>query len=297
MQVVGVRYRRTTPSSADERGLDAYAGSNVYASASIPFDIEEPTIAFDELTGDAVEDIGRFNGKIANAIAGARRSGSVILMTGGDCSHATGVVGGLQDAYGRDLRLGLVWFDAHGDFNTPAISQSGSLGGMPVAVCAGLAHPSWRKGAHIRTPVPTSRIVLACTRNLDVNEKALIRTTDVAMAALADDFPGEPLTEAIERLSAECDAIYLHIDADILDQSLIPSHGNGEPDGPNIAQTVAGIDSVLSTGKVVAMALVSIYNTGGSGAVSVRSGIQLLRHGLESWQGYGTAELPFASSV
>jgi len=67
LQVVGVRYRHTTPSAADERGLDAYAGSNVYASARVPFDIEEPMIAPDELTGDAVQDLGRFNGVIADA--------------------------------------------------------------------------------------------------------------------------------------------------------------------------------------------------------------------------------------
>ncbi len=149
LQVIGIRYRRTTPAVADERGLDAYAAANVYASADIPFDIEEPMIVMDELSGDAVEDLGRFNGKIADAVASARRSGSVILMTGGDCTHATGVVGGMQDAHGPELRLGLVWFDAHGDFNTPATSQSGSLGGMPVK------NPAYKAG-HLKT-TPTAR--------------------------------------------------------------------------------------------------------------------------------------------
>ena len=295
LQVIGIRYRRTTQSIADERGLDAYAASGVYASAEVPFDIEEPTIVLDELSGDAVEDLGRFNGKIADAVAAARRSGAAILMTGGDCSHVTGVVGGLQDTHGPALRLGLVWFDAHGDFNTPSTSQSGSLGGMPVAVCAGLAHPKWREGSHIEAPLPTNRIVLVGVRNLDRAEESLIRATGVTIAAPSPGFPGEPLQTAIERLSEQCDAVYLHIDADILDQTLVPSHGTGEPNGPDIAQTVAAIDAVMATGKVVALALVSIYNQGDEGKTSIASGIELLRGGLQSWRNHGAADLRLIS--
>ena len=294
VQVLGIRYRRTTPAVEDERGLDAYATSNVYAVAGAPFDIEEPTISLDRLSGDAVLDLGLLNGEIADAVATARRSGSVILMTGGDCTHVTGVIGGLQDAHGPTLRLGLVWFDAHGDFNTPSTSLSGMLGGMPVAVCAGLAHPRWREGSHIASPLPTNRIVLVDVRNLDRDEATLIATTDAVIAAPAAGFPGERLETAIERLSEQCDAVYLHIDADILDESLVPSHGTKEPNGPNVAQTTAGIDTVMATGKVVALALVSIYNHGDEGKTSVASGIELLRGGLQSWRQHGTVNLPLA---
>ena len=294
LQVIGIRYRRTTPAAEDERGLDAYAASGVYAAAEVPYDIVEPTISVDQLSGDAVKDLSRLNGKIADAVAAARQSGSVILMTGGDCTHVTGVVGGLQDAHGPTLRLGLVWFDAHGDFNTPRTSLSGMLGGMPVAVCAGLAHPSWREGSHIAVPLPTNCIVLVDVRNLDEAEAALIQATDAVIASPAPGFPGERLETAIEQLSEQCDAICLHIDADILDESLVPSHGTKEPNGPDIEQTMAAIDTVMATGKVVALALVSIYNQGDDGATSVKSGIELLRGGLQSWRDYGTVDLPLA---
>jgi arginase len=294
LRVIGIRYRRTTPALADERGLDAYEASNVYASASIPFDITEPSISADEVSGDAVLALGRFNGRIADAVAAARRAGAAVVMTGGDCSHATGVVGGLQDAHGASLKLGLVWFDAHGDFNTPTTSQSGSLGGMPVAVCAGLAHPAWREAAHIVSPIPTNRIVLVDVRNLDKVEAALIQATDVTIASSAPEFPGESLDEAMEQMSAQCDAIYLHIDADILDESLVPSHGTKEPEGPSIAQTVVAINTVMGTGKVVALALVSIYNNGNAGGISVDSGIELLRGGLQSWRVNGSVDSPLA---
>jgi arginase len=295
LQILGIRYRRTTPAVGDERGLDAYASSGAYAAAGAPFDIDEPTIAPERLSGDAAEDLGRLTGEIARAVAVARRAGSTILMTGGDCTHVTGIVGGLQDAHGSASRLGLVWFDAHGDFNTPRTSLSGMLGGMPVAVCAGLAHPQWREGSHMSSPLPTNRIVLVDVRNLDEAEAALIRATDAAIAAPAPGFAGEPLETAIGRLSEQCDAIYLHIDADILDETLVPSHGTKEPGGPNIEQTVSAIDTVMATGKVVALSLVSIYNQGDTGAISMKSGIDLLRGGLQSWHAHGTTRLPLVN--
>jgi len=294
LQVVGIRYRRTTPAVPGERGLDAYACSNVYASAGVPFSIEEPRDIRTEPSRGALDDLGRFSGVIADAVASARRSGSVVLMTGGDCAHATGVVGGLQDTHGAALRLGLVWFDAHGDFNTSRTSQSGSLGGMPVAVCAGLAHPRWREGAHIVSPLPTNRILLVGARNLDEAEAALIAATDTAISAIAPEFPGECLKTEAERLSSACDIIYLHIDADILDESFVPSHGTKEPNGPSIEQTLAAIDTVMATGKVVALALVSIYNQGVAGATNMKSGIELLKGSLQSWRDHGTADLPLS---
>ncbi|MBU0595627.1 arginase family protein [Candidatus Bipolaricaulota bacterium] len=296
LSVVGVRYRTTTPAEDDERGLDAYAASGVYASAGVPFHVVEPRLPETAPSIDLVLSLGFLNGAIAEAVAAGRRTGAAILMTGGDCTHVTGVVGGLQDAHGPGLRLGLVWFDAHGDFNTPETTPSGMLGGMPVAVCAGLAHAPWRELSHIAAPIPTDRILFVDVRNLDPPEEDLIWATDASVAAVAPGFPGEDLAGAVARLDATCDAIALHIDADILDASLVPSHGTKEPNGPDLEETAAAIETVMATGKVVTLALVSIYNRGDEGRLSMASGIELLRRGLASWRTHGTASLPVANS-
>jgi len=295
LEAVGVRYRTTMPAEDDERGLDAYAASGVYESAGVPIRMVEPVQPGSAPMDDPVLSIGFLNGAIADSVAAARRDGAAILMTGGNCTHVTGVVGGLQDVHGAGLRLGLVWFDAHGDFNTPETTPSGMLGGMPVAVCAGLAHAPWRELSHIAAPIPTDRILFVDVRNLDPPEADLIWATDAAVAAPAPGFPGEDLAGAVARLDATCEAIYLHIDADILDASLVPSHGTKEPNGPDLDETAAAIDTVMATGKVVAFALVSIYNRGEEGLVSVSSGIELLRRGLISWRSHGTASLPVTS--
>ena len=111
--------------------------------------------------------------------------------------------------------IGLVWFDAHGDCNTPRTTRSGMLGGMPVAVCAGLAHPGWRERSHTAAPLPTDRILMVDVRNLDPEEEQLIRATDITIAA-APGFPGADLARSVAGFGARCDLHYLHIDSDIL---------------------------------------------------------------------------------
>lgn len=291
LQVIGVRYRRSTPVSGDERALDAYVASNVYHAAQVPVDIFEPSLAPDAKSHDEIENLGLFGGIIADAVSAARRDGRAILMTGGDCTHATGVLGGLQDVHGSGARIGLVWFDAHGDFNTPKTTLSGMLGGMPVAVCAGLAHPRWRERSHIATPLPTDRILMVDVRNLDPLEEQLIRATDIVVAAPAPGFPGADLEKAVTDLARRCDMLYLHIDSDILDASFVPNHGTRESHGPNMEQVQAAIDVVMKTGQVVAFAVVSVYGEGQGNQVSVASGIRLIRSGLESWRLHGLPAL------
>jgi arginase len=287
LQVIGVRYRGSRPAQNDERALNAYAASKVYEAGNVPYDIIEPTWPEDMRSEIETDNLGLFGGSIAEAVAAARSAGKAVLMTGGDCSHITGVLGGLQDAHGAHACIGLVWFDAHGDFNTPKTTLSGMLGGMPVAVCAGLAFPKWREGSHIAAPLPTDRILMVDVRNLDPPEAQLIGATDITIAAVADGFPGENLDKAVAELAGHVDYIYLHIDSDILDEAFVPNHGTVEPNGPDMDQVLGAVDAVMATGKVVAYAVVSVYGEGDGREVSVASGIELIRGGLKAWHRYG----------
>ncbi|MCB8944663.1 MAG: arginase family protein [Ardenticatenaceae bacterium] len=288
VQVIGIRYRRTELAERDERSLDAYKTAGVYEQAGVPFTVVEPKIYEDERVEDEPLNLGVLGGRVAEEAAEARRQGKGVLMTGGDCTHITGVVGGLQDAHGSEARIGLVWFDAHGDFNTPNTTLSGMLGGMPVSVCAGLSFPQWREGSHIAAPLPTDRILMVDVRNLDVPEEQLIRATAVRIARVAEGFNGDvDLETAVTQLAHRCDYIYLHIDSDILDESYVPNHGTKEPDGPSMDQVAAAIETVMATGKVAALAVVSVYGEGEGSEVAVASGIELIQAGLKSWRRHG----------
>ncbi len=291
LQVVGVRYVGDRPAPGDERALDAYARAGVYDAAGAHVAIVEPRFPETERTDNREVNLGLINGAIADAVAAARREDRALLLTGGNCTHITGILGGLQDAHGPELRVGLVWFDAHGDFNTPQTTITGSLGGMPVAVCAGLAFPRWREGSHIVAPLPTDRIVMVDVRNLDPAEEALVRAVGIPIAAAAEGFPGEPLGPTIDDLATRCDALYLHIDADILDERFTPDHSTKEPNGPDMAHVLAAVDRVMATGKVIAFAVVSVYAGGPNREIDVASGKELVRGGLESWRRHGMPKL------
>src|SRR4051812_28928759 len=287
LHITGVRYRGSRPAQGDERALDAYTRANVYHCAELPCSYQE--VMFPEHLRSAAEpdNLGLIGGVIAESIAAACRAGAGALLTGGDCTHSTGVLGGLQAAHGPEARIGLVWFDAHGDCNTPKTTRSGMLGGMPVAVCAGLAHPGWRERSYIVAPLPTDRILIVDVRNLDPEEAQLIRATDITLAAAAAGFPGADLASSVATLAGRCDLLYLHIDSDILDASLVPNHGTREPNGPSMAQVLSAIEMVMATGKVAALAVVSVYGEGEGSAISVASGIELIGSALKAWHQYG----------
>jgi arginase len=291
LHVVPLRYGGSRRESPDATPVDAYAASGAYAALGGEPTIVEPQFPEQRRSNDPIIDLGLIGGEIADAVAQGRRNGKPVLVVGGNCAAVPGVVGGLQQAHGPAARIGLVWFDAHGDFNTPKTTLSGMLGGMPVAVSAGLAYRQWREMSKQEAPLPTDRIVMVDVRNLDAPEEQLVRATDVVIAAPAAGFPGEDLETAIQQLAERCDMLYLHIDSDILDERYVPNHGTREPNGPNMEQVLAAVDTVMATGKVVTFAIVSVWQDGEGGDVSLASGLELLRGGLESWRRHGTPEI------
>ena len=290
VHVVQIRYHGSEPVAAGSDPVPAYAASGVYDHMGAAT-IVEPAFPEDRRVEEPTDNLGIFGGEIAAAVAEGRRAGRPVLVLGGNCASVPGVIGGLQQAHGPDARIGLVWFDAHGDFNTPRTTLSGMLGGMPVAVSAGLAYPRWREMSMQSTPLPTNRIVMVDVRNLDPAEEQLIRATDVVIAAPAEGFPGEDLQTAIDALAAECDLIYLHIDSDILDERYVPNHHTVEPNGPSMEQVLAAVDTVMATGKVVTYAIVSVWANGEGGDTAVASGVELREGGVAAWKGGGVASL------
>jgi arginase len=288
---------REASTSADGRGLGLNNAAGVLEAGgffdSIPSlgveieGITHPEPVAMDISDDPTVRLGAFNAQIANAASRAIARGAQPFLVGGTCSHLPGMVGGLEQAYGATARIGLIWMDAHGDFNTPRTSYSQMLGGMPVAVVAGLCYPSWREQAGISSPMPTDRILMIDVRNLDDREEALIRSTDVTIARFGKNGETDEIVAAIDALAKKVDYLYLHIDSDILDIAFQPNHPTAEPNGPDDKTIDALIERVMGTGKVVALAVVSINPEEPGGAISLASGQQMMRTGLRSWASAG----------
>jgi arginase len=232
-----------------------------------------------ELAENPVDDVTLLSSRISKEVAKGSAGGKKVMMIGGNCACVPGMFGGLQQGLGATTRIGLVWVDAHGDFNTPYTTPGGILGGMPVAVIAGLCHAGWRNEAGIEAPLPTDRILMVGVRKIYPGEDHLVNASDITVVPIV----GPELGEAVDELAAKTDMLYLHVDLDILDPSLIPAHMAQEPEGPDVAQTIAALERVFDTGKVGAFALVSLYATRPGGDESIAVAIEMLRPCLERW--------------
>jgi arginase len=168
------------------------------------------------------------NRHLAELIAEERREGNFVIALESDCSATMGALAGLQMSGVK--RIGMVWYDAHADFNTPETTLSGMLGGMPVAISAGLCLERLRKQSGLESAIDPRNIVMVGLRDVDPLEMELLRLHGV------ETVEAEPalVKEAVEHLADRVDAIYVHIDWDVLDPRDIPTAGLPVPKGPRL---------------------------------------------------------------
>src|SRR5918994_2061093 len=285
----------TVPYRYDERGEGLGAGPDALLAAGLPDQLRAAGIRLAgpheahldpalQVEGRTALNIGRLGADTARLVAAARRKGDGALVLVGDDTAAIGVVSGLEQAASPATAIGVVWVDAHGDFNTPETSFSGILAGMPVAIMAGLAGPLWREAAGLATPVATGNIVLAGVRELDEKEEELIRSTDLQVVPATELCDGDDFARAIDRLAQRCALLYLHVDLDVLDPRFVPSASTPSANGLSIEELVAAMATVLQSGKVAAVTISSLNpGAGARGERSVASAMKTIEGALPAW--------------
>lgn len=176
-----------------------------------------------------------------------------------NCNDLLGMLAGLKyDAAGNTNRVGLVFIDAHGDFNVPETTLSGMLGGMPVAVAAGHALNNLRNTAGLAEPLPMSHIVWGGVRDLDPLERERFNEYEVQQFSVDDIRELTPnLRRHIETLAERVDYIYVHIDMDVLDPAEVPGHGLAVANGPSSRELADAIALWFENPKTVALGIAS----------------------------------------
>jgi arginase len=203
--------------------------------------------------GDPWERLAVLYEEVARAVtADAGLGGCPVVLTG-DCAISLGIMAGLQRA-GADP--GVVWFDAHGDVQTPETTASGYLPGMPLRLLTGYRPELIATRLGLR-PVPEQRIVLAGARDLDPPEEtylagAAIRRREVSGLAAdhlrSADLPGGPL--------------YVHVDLDVIDGAGLPGLRFPVPGGPGAAELADALRMLLATGQVAAFGIACSWHPG-----------------------------------
>lgn len=159
-------------------------------------------------------------------MASRQRRFPVILA--GNCMASLGVLGGLPSG-----RIGIVWFDAHGDLHTPETTRSGFLDGMALATAMGLCWTRLTTAVPGFHPVRAADVLLLGARDLDEAELKRIDELEIFWRN-AEAIRADPAAVEVEldRLADEVDRVHLHLDLDVLDpEGLAPANAFASPGG------------------------------------------------------------------
>jgi len=221
---------------------------------------------------DPLGPILQINRAVAEAVSQAAAIGLLPVILGGDCMLALGIIAGLAAAR-PGQKLGVAWFDAHGDFNTPEISETGFLPGMPLACLTGHGLQDLRKNLDIET-LDENHVILLGVRDLDPQEKELLEATPISYLSPAD-VEKEHTQVVAEHHFRNVAGLYLHLDVDVLDPSAMPGTDYRTPKGLSPETMHAAIQSVKAVQPIVAIALTGL-NPEVERTQSVDTAIQLL---------------------
>jgi arginase len=183
---------------------------------------------------------------LADSVAGSAAAGERPVSIAGDCCTAIGVLAGLQRA-GIDPFL--IWFDAHGDFNTPETTPSGFLGGMPLAMLVGKGDLAMSRAVGAAS-LPENRVILTDGRDLDPEEARALQVSEICHIPETSALPGAPLPGG---------PIWVHFDADVVRLEESPAQNYPAVGGPAVETLRRVFESIAATGRLAAVS-VSTWN-------------------------------------
>ncbi|HJQ30121.1 MAG TPA: arginase [Rubrobacter sp.] len=209
------------------------------------------------------------------------------IFLGGDHSIAIGTVSGVAGSGGR---TGVIWVDAHADFNTPATSPSGNIHGMPLAALTGRGHPDLVGIGGPGASVNAEDVVIVGLRSVDFEEKNLLREAGVKVYTMKEiDAYGAArvVRSAIEDLS-HVDRVHLSLDLDVVDPEVAPGVGTPVRGGLTYREAHLLMELVNEAGIVSSLDVVEV-----NPILDVRNGTATLAVELvESLMGRTIIDLP-----
>jgi arginase len=192
---------------------------------------------------------------LAGRVSSACENGIFPLVLSGNCSSALGTVAGIGPH-----RLGIIWFDSHGDFNTPETTQSGFLDGMGLAMAAGLCWGKMATSISKFSPIQGRNILHVGGRDFDAEERALFEEsggTIVGAETIRRSGMLTALVPALDALRSRISRIYLHFDLDVLDPERAPANEFAAPDGLTVSQVKESIQLIGERFTVCASGIAS----------------------------------------
>lgn len=186
----------------------------------------------------------------------AVEAGMLPIFMGGDHSMSVGSIGGVTD----DEPAGVIWIDAHGDFNTPETTPSGNIHGMVVAALMGEGFPELVDVGRRGPKLKPADLVMVGLRELDPQERVRLRRSGVAVYTMReiDELGiGCVAREALGKLSHHS-RIHVSLDLDGLDPIEVPGVGTTSPGGLTYREAQLLMEIIADSGKLCGLDLVEI---------------------------------------
>jgi arginase len=191
---------------------------------------------------------------VAGAVADARRASEAPILLAGNCNTTLGVLAGLS---GEGRRLGLLWLDAHGDFNTPDEDTSGFLDGQGLAVVVGRCWTALAAGVPGFVPVPERDVVLVGARDLSAAQVDVLERSELTWLRPDQARRAADVAAALDDLAGRVDALHFHVDLDVHDPSIAPANGYAAPDGLSATDVLQVLRLAAARVPVVSATLAS----------------------------------------
>jgi arginase len=197
--------------------------------------------------------------EVSERAAAIVSEGMFPIFLGGDHSIAIGTVSGIARSASGE-RTGVIWVDAHADFNTPATSPSGNIHGMPLATLTGRGHPDLVGIGSPGASVRTEDVVIIGLRSVDVEEKRLLREAGVRVYTMKDiDAYGAArvVRSAIKGLT-DVDRVHVSLDLDVVDPEVAPGVGTPVRGGLTYREAHLLMELVNEAGIVSSLDVVEV---------------------------------------
>jgi arginase len=200
--------------------------------------------------------------RLAERVEAVLESGSIPIVLGGDHSIAIGTISGLASYHRRrDQRVGVIWFDAHGDMNTPETSPSGNIHGMPFAAILGHGDPALTEMGGFCPKVSPDDCVLIGARSVDPSEAIAIRASGVrvvTMRELDERGMSAVMDEAMWLASRRTVGFHVTMDMDFVDPAFAPGVGTPVPGGPTYRESHLAMEKIADSGKMISFELTEV---------------------------------------
>lgn len=199
---------------------------------------------------------------LAEKVEAALEIGSIPIILGGDHSIAIGSVSGLASFHHkREHRVGVIWFDAHGDMNTPDTSPSGNIHGMPFAAILGHGADELTHIGGFAPKVHPEDCVLIGARSVDPEEAVALKASGIRVITIRElDERGmsSVMDEAMWLASRRTAGFHVTMDMDFVDPDYAPGVGTPVPGGPTFRESHLAMEKIADSGKMLSFELTEI---------------------------------------